>query len=488
MSATRLMRLAFALFILSSPAFADETATLDARERFGRGLRLFDEGDNAGALAEFERAYELSPHPVVLYNIGLVYAALGRAVEATDTLDKVLREPSALGAQKAERARAVRAEQAARIAELAVSCNVDGATVEVDGVKVGKTPLVKPLRVASGSRVVGVVAPGYVPERRALSIAGGVRKALAFELEPLASKLGHLALETRVPAAEVLVDGARVGTTPLASPLALAPGQHRLELVRPGYRSARRTVRVSEGALGTLAIDPEIDRTELARSGGRLALDSSEPDVSLSVDGVHQGKYVGSVLVPPGRHVLLVERDGFDPIRREVEVSPQATTTVRMQLVPTPEYRARYERKAGLFRTWGWVGVAGGAVLAGAGTGFLIWNAGEKREARDAFNDAADQRDAQTGEHCNEQADPVACDAWVDAKFEILDDKSKRDVFGWLGVGVGAAAIGTGVVLLLTGDDPDRYSPERPEIARPRLVPLAWGAPGGGGLGARASF
>ena len=60
--------------------------TTEARERFGRGLRLFNDGDNAGALAEFERAYALSPHPSVLYNIGLVNAAV-----ASGSIGKVKR-------------------------------------------------------------------------------------------------------------------------------------------------------------------------------------------------------------------------------------------------------------------------------------------------------------------------------------------------------------------------------------------------------------
>src|SRR5450755_2596179 len=43
----------------------------EARERFDTGLHLFEKGENAGALAEFKRAYQLIPTPVVLYNMGL---------------------------------------------------------------------------------------------------------------------------------------------------------------------------------------------------------------------------------------------------------------------------------------------------------------------------------------------------------------------------------------------------------------------------------
>src|SRR5262245_13784997 len=68
----------------------------EAAERFDRGLTLFNEGDNTGALSEFKRAYELVPNQAVLLNIGLTYAAMRRPVEAVDALDEVLKNPSAL--------------------------------------------------------------------------------------------------------------------------------------------------------------------------------------------------------------------------------------------------------------------------------------------------------------------------------------------------------------------------------------------------------
>jgi hypothetical protein len=53
-----------------------------------------------------------------------------------------------------------------------------------------------------------------------------------------------------------------------------------------------------------------------------------------------------------------------------------------------------------------------------------------------------------------------ACVSTLGILVDDLDEKRKRDVFGWIGVGVGVAAIGTGVLLHLTGDDPGRYEPK----------------------------
>src|SRR5436190_21403021 len=76
----------------------------EAAQRFDRGLQLFDDGDTAGALAEFRRTYELFPNPVVLYNIGLVYAAMGRPVNAVESLEPAI-AGGGLSASMLERAK-----------------------------------------------------------------------------------------------------------------------------------------------------------------------------------------------------------------------------------------------------------------------------------------------------------------------------------------------------------------------------------------------
>ncbi|HEV3191706.1 MAG TPA: hypothetical protein VGY54_14450, partial [Polyangiaceae bacterium] len=124
-----------------SRAAPTEAARSEARDRFDRGLRLFNGGDNAGALVEFRRAYELVENSTVLYNIGLVYAQMGRAVEATDALNQLLATPGTLSPDRLSLARKTRDEQASRIAEVTLETNVAGARVEVDGVEVSATPL-----------------------------------------------------------------------------------------------------------------------------------------------------------------------------------------------------------------------------------------------------------------------------------------------------------------------------------------------------------
>jgi hypothetical protein len=220
-----------------------------------------------------------------------------------------------------------------------------------------------------------------------------------------------------------------------------------------------------------------------------LALDTSEDQVFVSIDGGPRRQYKESFFLPAGLHIALIERPGFDPVRREVNVVAGTTTSVKVSLDPTPEHRTSYERKANAFRTWGWVGVISGVAIAGAGAGYLLWNSGQKSEALDEWDAWVAQRDSKQGV-CDTAGSGSAeeCNRQVALREEAYNERKKRDVYGWIGVGVGSAAAITGFVLLMTGDDPNRYRRERPELARPRVTPGLWRADGATGIGAVGRF
>jgi tetratricopeptide (TPR) repeat protein len=451
----------------------DAAAQAEARERYERGIDLFSQGDYGGALAEFKRAYELTRYAVVLYNLGLTYAALGRPVEAAEALTRVLEDPGSLSRDRVEQARATRQEQAARVAELMVTTNVDGARIEVDGVEVAVTPLRAPLRVKGGPRLVGAVVSGYAPSRKQVDAAAGARTEVRLELAPSERRLGQLAVKSKVPGAEVIIDGERAGVTPLPGTVALLAGPHRVELRRPGYTTARTELVVGEAATAEVTLEPEEDQQAIRSNGGKLALDLSERDAVISIDGRSRGPYLGALLLAPGPHRLRVERAGFAPVERQVSVAARGTTSLRVELDPTPETRAAYVSKANTFRTLGWIGVAGGAALAGGGIAFLVYNQGPKEDARRAVEEF--NATTAEGEPCNVDTPGFESDVCSREQKRVEEDQDSayaRDAFGWVGVGVGAAMAGTGVVLLLVGDDPGRY--DRPAsgwdavAARPR--------------------
>lgn len=71
------------------PATNDRVAQR-ARELFDEGVRLADEGRFESARAVFRSAYELQPHPSVLYNIAQCEVRLGDTQSAVATLERFL--------------------------------------------------------------------------------------------------------------------------------------------------------------------------------------------------------------------------------------------------------------------------------------------------------------------------------------------------------------------------------------------------------------
>ena len=68
---------------------------------------------------------------------------------------------------------------------------------------------------------------------------------------------GRLELSIRPEDASVYVDGAFRGSAGEASTLRLAPGRHRIEIVRPGYKTLEKEVEVAPGQTTNVKVELE---------------------------------------------------------------------------------------------------------------------------------------------------------------------------------------------------------------------------------------
>jgi hypothetical protein len=494
---------------LNTVAFAADadtaTSKAEAAKRFERALSLFNEGDNAGALAEFKQTYQIMPNPVVLYNIGLVYAAMGRPVDAVDALTQVL-ATGGLNTDQLERAKQTLADQQARIGHLSVTSTPEGAHVEIDNVEVASTPLAQPLRVAEGSHVVGVVAEGYAAQRKEVVIAGNAEATLHFDLvRSIAKRPANLTVRSRLIGADVLVDGKPAGTTPLTSSLNVAAGKHTVELKRAGYTSEKQEIDLGEGATGEISLNPRIDQQALSGESALLTLDLHRRTADVFIDDDHVGLYAAAIRLPKGPHRMRLEAAGFLPLEQTVTVGTVEGQVVDVWFQPTPETRAAHDSNVRLHRTFGWIGVGAGALLTGGAVTWLIVKHGPDQKAVDAartdFNIANDAAAKTLGPNCNYLGKdpnfdpstmlntPEQCTAYTTAKTDALNsalDKQKsHNTVGFIGVGVGAALAVTGVVLLVTGESAHEYD-HTADAKRSRWA-LAPG-PGQFGMGLSAAF
>jgi tetratricopeptide (TPR) repeat protein len=169
-----------------SPAAAEsESPKQEAARRFEHAIKLYEEGDYALALAEFERVYELVPDYRVLYNIGQVNLQLGRYARALRTLrEYVSRGGSELPAERRSAVQTELESLAARTASIELEVSPAGAELFIDGTVVGKSPLTEPIVVDVGERTVQARLSGHFPRAQTLTLAGGDRRRVALTLEP----------------------------------------------------------------------------------------------------------------------------------------------------------------------------------------------------------------------------------------------------------------------------------------------------------------
>jgi len=79
--------------------------------------------------------------------------------------------------------------------------------------------------------------PGPRSLRQQIEIGGGVTKEFELALVPAKGELAHIRVRTPVPGADIQLDGAPVGHTPIDVTLSVEAGSHELALQRKGYRT-----------------------------------------------------------------------------------------------------------------------------------------------------------------------------------------------------------------------------------------------------------
>ena len=186
----------------SAASSADTSGIEDARAHFADGLKLYKDGDFGAALVQFERAYAIKPNFKVLYNIAQTYFQLREYVEARDNMAHYLKDGgAAIEPERQAAASKDLADLEKRIAKVTITVNVAGATVLVDGKKVGTTPLSEPISVSEGQRTISVEAPNRGARQRLIRVAGGEEQTLSLDFEqipsPASAKPQHLPPESR---------------------------------------------------------------------------------------------------------------------------------------------------------------------------------------------------------------------------------------------------------------------------------------------------
>lgn len=156
-----------------APRPAQSREQREADRHFRSGVALFKDGKYAEALAEFERAYEIAPHPLVLYNIASCHRQLSHYADAVTYYRRFLAEGK--GTASAERLAGARAELdaiLALVARVTVAISPpDGAALIVDGTALDHPEM--PLILPAGEHRLAARVPGHPDAERTVRVASG---------------------------------------------------------------------------------------------------------------------------------------------------------------------------------------------------------------------------------------------------------------------------------------------------------------------------
>jgi len=170
---------------VAAPAAADDSAAAkrEADRHFKTGVKLFEETKYSEALAEFEQAYALASHPLVLYNLASTHRALSQYSQAVDFYNRFLTEGKGV-VKPAQLAKGQREldDVLRLIARVDVTTAPEGATVSVDGRTIGPSPLGQPLILGPGDHVVSATLDGHKRAERSFRVAAGDTLAVALTL------------------------------------------------------------------------------------------------------------------------------------------------------------------------------------------------------------------------------------------------------------------------------------------------------------------
>lgn len=155
----RSVAVGLATILACGTAVAQGTDPADAAIR--RGVDLRRQGQDDQALQQFKKAYELSPSPRALAQIGLAEQALGRWVDAETHLEAALGSKRDTWIQKnGAILRGALDAIAKHLGNVQVLGEPVGAEVLIQGKVVGHLPMVSPSRVPIGDAQIEVRHPG----------------------------------------------------------------------------------------------------------------------------------------------------------------------------------------------------------------------------------------------------------------------------------------------------------------------------------------
>ncbi len=209
---------------------------------------------------------------------------------------------------------------------------VEGAEIYIDQVYVGKTadaddgPASTIIdEVPAGLRELAVKHARFQDFQTEVEITG--RRQLQTESLTLSPAWAEVSVTTIPDAAEVLIDGESMGTTPQT--IEVIEGERTLLVKKPGFKTF-------ETALSIVAQTPStLEPIILIKSDGELDIASQPAGVSITIAGTYYGQTPLSIALPPGEdYTMIATRAGYETLTRQLQVKAEQDQSLNLTLQP----------------------------------------------------------------------------------------------------------------------------------------------------------
>jgi hypothetical protein len=288
-----------------------------AREHMERGQELYLAGQYLQSAEEFERAYEMQPFGAFLFNAAVSYEQHGSHAQAADFFARYLeRDPSARDA----------AEVRLRIDRLRTHA-AGGAAPGTAGGTGEDTP--EATTGGSDASTTGTAGgdAAVVDPAASAGAADEMKSLLSVTTNPAGAQV------TLKRGAQVVAEG----PAPFAH--TMTHGDYRVVVEHPDFRTVTETVRVRPGKVYVVIVE-----MSQGQFFGYLRVVSDVPGAAVYIDGRDEGA-AGQTpfenVVATGPHRVIIDRPGYEPIEREIEVGLAEDVEVRVELTRTEHGRLR---------------------------------------------------------------------------------------------------------------------------------------------------